>query len=198
VPNNSIPANKADWRLGQNIVYNATEVRETHFIVSGKNQSGNILEEQTVYQTGTRCVGACGEKLDEDVPNENRTRYWNNSEDWPNNTIPGEGDNVHIEPGWNMVFNLNSSSPVYKLIRVNGILTFDNTTDTHMKAKHLFIRAGELHIGSREYPYQKKATITLYGEKSMETIVYDNAIEAGNKLIANVNILRIFGKARSW
>jgi hypothetical protein len=32
----------------------------------------------------------------------------------------------------------------------------------------------------------------------METIVYDNAIEAGNKLIANVNVLRIFGKARSW
>lgn len=32
----------------------------------------------------------------------------------------------------------------------------------------------------------------------MEAIVYDNAIEAGNKLIANVNILRIFGKPRSW
>lgn len=32
----------------------------------------------------------------------------------------------------------------------------------------------------------------------METIVYDNAIEAGNKLIANVNILRMYGKARSW
>lgn len=32
----------------------------------------------------------------------------------------------------------------------------------------------------------------------METIVYDNAIEAGNKLIANVNVLRMFGKARSW
>lgn len=38
------------------------------------------------------------------------------------------------------------------------------------------------------------ARITLYGEKNMETIVYDNAIEAGNKLIANVNKIRMFGK----
>jgi len=96
-----------------------------------------------------------------------------------------------------MVFNLKES-PVYKLVRVNGNLTFDNTTDTHLKVKHLFIRAGELHIGSKEYPMEKNARITLYGEKQMETIVYDNAIEAGNKLIANVNVMKIYGKKRSW
>jgi len=85
-------------------------------------------------------------------------------------------------------------SPVYKLVRVNGNLTFDNFTDTHLRVKHLFIRAGQLHIGSEEYPYEKNAKITLYGEKNMETIVYDNAIEAGNKLIANVNVMKMFGK----
>lgn len=94
-----------------------------------------------------------------------------------------------------MIFNLNPS-PTYRLIRVNGKLTFENTTDTHLKCKHLFIRAGELHIGSAEYPMLQNARITLFGEKSAETIVYDNAIEAGNKLIANVNIMRIFGKPR--
>jgi len=45
---------------------------------------------------------------------------------------------------------------------------------------------------------ERNARITLYGEKNAETIVYDNAIEAGNKNIANVNVLRIFGKKRSW
>lgn len=96
-----------------------------------------------------------------------------------------------------MVFNLNPS-PVYKLVRVNGNLTFENTTDTHLRAKHIFIRAGQMHIGSKEYPMLNKARVTLYGEKQMETIVYDNAIEAGNKLIANVGMLRIFGKPRGW
>jgi hypothetical protein len=37
MPNNSIAANKEDWVFGQNVVYNATAVRETHFVVSGKN-----------------------------------------------------------------------------------------------------------------------------------------------------------------
>lgn len=197
MPNDSIAANPADWSFGQNVVYNETEIRETHFIVNGKNQSGNPYARQRIHNLGWRCIGACNEKLDENVPSENRTRYWNNSADWPNNTIPGEGDDVHIEPGWHMVFNLNDT-PVYKLVRVNGNLTFDNTTDTHLKCKHLFIRAGELHIGSEEYPYEKNARITLYGEKQMETIVYDNAIEAGNKLIANVNVLRMYGKKRNW
>jgi len=128
---------------------------------------------------------------------EDRVRYWNVSTDWPDGKVPVEGDDVHIESGWQMVFNLNPS-PVYKLIRVNGKLTFENTTDTHLKAKHLFVRAGELHIGYEEYPMEKKARITLYGEKQMETIVYDNAIEAGNKLIANVNVMRMYGKPRQW
>lgn len=45
MPNNSIAENKEDWRLGQNVVYNQTEVRETHFILSPKNQSGNPYAE---------------------------------------------------------------------------------------------------------------------------------------------------------
>jgi hypothetical protein len=32
----------------------------------------------------------------------------------------------------------------------------------------------------------------------METIVYDNAIEAGNKILANLNTMRMFGENRGW
>lgn len=89
-------------------------------------------------------------------------------------------------------------SPKYNLVRVNSLLTFENTTDTHLKCKHLFIRAGEMHVGSEDYPILSNisARITLYGEKGAETMVYDNAIEAGNKLIANVGILRMYGAPR--
>jgi len=48
MPNNTIASNKADWQLGQNVVYNATEVRETHFIISPKNQSIDPYQQQTV------------------------------------------------------------------------------------------------------------------------------------------------------
>jgi hypothetical protein len=40
------------------------------------------------------------------------------------------------------------------------------------------------------------ATITLHGEKNAETIVYDNAVEAGNKLIANTGVFKAYGAPR--
>jgi hypothetical protein len=95
-----------------------------------------------------------------------------------------------------MVFNMNPS-PVYNLIRVNGNFTFAPNVTTHLRAKHIFIRAGELNIGTKEFPMNQSARITLYGEKNQEGIVYDNAIEAGNKLIANVGKLRMFGLSRT-
>lgn len=96
-----------------------------------------------------------------------------------------------------MIFDMNPS-PIYQLIVVNGNLTFDREEDTQLRCKHLFIRAGELHIGSEDWPIETNVRITLYGEKNAETIVYDNAIEAGNKLIANVNVMKIYGLPRSW
>jgi len=151
---------------------------------------------------GNRCAtGVCPViEIIEPGAYETRVRYWSVPTDWSNNndTVPVAGDEVHIEPIWNMVYDLNTSNaPIYKLIRVNGNLTFAPNVTTHMKAKHIFIRAGELNIGTKEFPHQHEARITLYGEKNAEAIVYDNAIEAGNKVIANVNEMRLFGKPRT-
>jgi hypothetical protein len=41
------------------------------------------------------------------------------------------------------------------------------------------------------------ARITLHGEKNAEAMVYESAIEAGNKLIANVGKMYMYGKART-
>ena len=76
-------------------------------------------------------------------------------------------------------------------------MRFKNDMDISFRAKHVFVRAGELIIGSKEAPYHHNGTITLYGEKDAKAVVYDNAIEAGNKLIANVNKIRMYGKQRS-
>lgn len=125
-----------------------------------------------------------------------------------------------------MVFDLEGVTPVYRLFRVNGRLSFQNknatTTaaassstrrllngtnstepagsfsepqpDRVIRAKHIFVRAGEFLIGSKEHPYLGNLTIELHGEKDAKAIVYDNAIEAGNKLIANINVMKIYGK----
>ena len=142
-----------------------------------------------------QCVGPCNAAINESVPLENFVRYWSNASDWLNGTLPKEGGDVEILPGWNMVFDL-PFSPTYKLVVVNGNLTFKNDTDVHLNCKHLFVRAGELHVGSADYPFKKKATITLYGLRGESTIVYDNAIEAGSKVIANVNKVYMYGVKR--
>ena len=69
--------------------------------------------------------------------------------------------------------------------------------DIHLKAKHIFVRAGEFFIGSEENPFTNKATITLFGEQKDETILMDGAVEAGNKVLANVGDVRFFGVDRS-
>ena len=55
---------------------------------------------------------------------------------------------------------------------------------------------GELIIGNETNPYLGNATITLYGMKQDEQIVYDNSIESGNKVLANTAIISIFGRPR--
>jgi hypothetical protein len=82
------------------------------------------------------------------------------------------------------------------MLTVNGRLTFQNDKDIHLHAKHIFVRAGELIIGSKAVPYVHNAQITLHGERQADGMVYDNAIEAGNKLIANVGLISMYGAAR--
>jgi hypothetical protein len=68
--------------------------------------------------------------------------------------LPKAGENVHIEPGWNMTLDL-AETPELVLLRVNGILRFKPDMDVHLKAKHIYVRAGELIIGSKDKPYEK-------------------------------------------
>jgi len=39
--------------------------------------------------------------------------------------------------------------------------------------------------------------ITLKGEKEFEHMVYDNLIEAGNKIIANTGTVKMYGEPRT-
>jgi len=145
--------------------------------------------------TGHRCIGTCLTAT-VDKPIEDRIRLWSVLSDWEGATIPAADEDVFIEAGWNMFLDI-PVTPELKLIQINGRLTFKNDMDIELKAKHIFVRAGELVIGSETEPYEKNGLITLYGAKNEKHIVYDNAIEAGNKLIANVGLVTMYGKKRT-
>ena len=106
-----------------------------------------------------RCIGSCTEDLAV-VPTETNVRLWSNPNSWPSGEVPKEGEDVHVEPGWNMTMDLRKT-PNYRLIRINGILNFKRGIDIEFNAKHIFVRAGELNIGSKEEPFTNNVVINL-------------------------------------
>ena len=72
---------------------------------------------------------------------EDGIRYWSDKNNWPNQKLPAEDEDVHIISGWNMTMDI-PVTPRLRLVRVNGILNFDPSIDIHFKAKFIFVRAG--------------------------------------------------------
>lgn len=98
-----------------------------------------------------------------------------------------------------MVLDIEET-PIINKLEINGRLRFKNEDDPpasiHLRAKHIFVRVGELQVGNSTHPFERNATITLHGLVSDKAMVYQNAIEAGNKIIANVGNVTMFGKKR--
>ena len=78
-----------------------------------------------------------------------------------------------------------------------GRVTFlDDGKKRNLRAQYIFVRVGELIIGTKETPYQSEASITLFGNQQSNYFVFTNDIEGGNKGIANTALISIWGKPR--
>ena len=105
---------------GQMVHYpDETGIREVHYAINGIDMNG---AEKVLDLEGTRCTDCYDAIVEVDVV-ESETRLWSDPNSWPNGTVPAEGEDVHIESGWNMTFDMENS-PTYSLVRVNGYLTF--------------------------------------------------------------------------
>lgn len=162
------------------------------WVVNGKNEA-----KKKIVMKGIRCIGGCNKAVEKLALGP--AVYWSNVNSWPTKKLPVEGETVEIAPGVNMIYDLKTPSPTFKLIVVNGALSFlqDDKTDLELRAYHIFINVGELNIGTKDKPFTTKAQITLFGEAKSDTIVYAKAIEAGNKVISNTGSVQMFGVKRS-
>ena len=128
---------------------------QTQFVsaYNGKNMSG--MKKKVIWK-GIQCLGSCNQEVVVAVPLGNIT-YWSKSSSWTNrnNTLPKDGDSVVIESGWNMILDINT--PNLTKITINGRLTFLNTTNITITAGSIMVYAGELLIGSKDYPYRYNA-----------------------------------------
>lgn len=96
----------------------------------------------------------------------------------------------------NIIFDIDDS-PLYKSVTVNGRLVFLNdpevphnqTLNTHW----MYVRAGEFFIGDNLTAYNGNATIKLFGEPTDETLAFSIAVEGGNKMLAVVGLVELYG-----
>jgi len=150
---------------------------------------------------GIRCVSEdCDLEEIDDIPISDETKLWSLTTTWADGVVPTGGD-VTVLPGENIIYDLEDS-PIFDVVTVNGRLTFMDDVSLHAKlqlnAHHIFVRAGELLIGSADVPYEAEAKITLYGARADAQVKMSGTVEAGNKIIANTNLVEFHGKKRSF
>jgi hypothetical protein len=184
----------SEWTQGDNVLYNATEIREFWMVLNYKDPE---LGRELLLE-GLQCIsGTC--VLDgsvEEVPMEEGSRLWSDPTSWPAGVVPGEEEEVEVESGWNMYYDLETS-PTYKSITVNGRLSFYDATDVSLRTRRLFVRAGELFIGNTTHPFTNNAVITLVGDQDDETIALTASLEVYNKVLVSVGPIEMVGVARS-
>jgi hypothetical protein len=120
--------------------------------VNGKNKTRS-----KVTIKGYRCNGPCLDEIQDIAINETDVRRWSDPASWDNGRVPEAGEDVVIQSGWNMLFDIDQT-PILNMVTINGRLRFEDALqDLHLRAKYIFVRSGELIIGSEDRAYQRNA-----------------------------------------
>lgn len=82
---------------------------------------------------------------------------WSDPGSWPSGRVPGEGDNIVIPTGKQIL--LDVSPPPLGSITIQGTLVFDDE-DLELSAKWIMVH-GTLRVGHVQRAFQHQATLTL-------------------------------------
>ncbi len=84
---------------------------------------------------------------------------WSDPATWPSGSVPDEGDAVTIERGKQVV--LDVSPPALRSLTIDGTLRFSDERDLALSTEWIYVRGGQLEIGTADAPHTSNATITL-------------------------------------
>lgn len=109
-------------------------------------------------------------------------QLWSDPQTWGYDTIPLEGEAVHIPSGLSLLYDIDTG-PKLGLITVEGSLFFvpdsDPAHERTLNCEYILVRNGYLEIGTEAEPYTSKLVITMYGTIDDPTIAtYGNAVLA--------------------
>jgi G8 domain/IPT/TIG domain len=121
---------------------------------------------------------------------------WSDTITWGGEFAPIEGDLVYVPKGLHLLVDVDST-PILSAVVVEGSLIFPPDEDpNHLRtfdAHYVMIRDGYFEIGTEQFPYTSKLTITMHSNRqSPELPIF------GNKVIAMLNgVLDIHGVPRN-
>lgn len=122
---------------------------------------------------------------------------WSEPATWDYDSPPEEGDAVEVPDGQHLLVDV-ASTPKLAFVLVEGSLIFpsndlDHTEEKFFDAGYIMVRGGYLEVGTEEFPYNSKLTITMHGnEQDPYLPTY------GNKVLAvRYGQLEMHGKPRS-
>jgi len=129
---------------------------------------------------------------------EGSPRSWAFPGAWDSGELPKEGDDVVINATqW---FELDiAETPLLNSIEINGRLSFKDDPTlpiVKLRAKKIFVRAGNFRIGLADAPFSQTALVELVGDTESETLTLGGTIKAGNKVLASTGRVEFFGPSR--
>ena len=90
-----------------------------------------------------------------------------------------------------------SETPRLSKLSINGRLTIKDDSAKTLKSHIIWVRAGELLVGTSAAPHQNDFTIELLGHTESDTLTLGGIVKAGNKVLASNNKVEIYGKPRT-
>jgi hypothetical protein len=121
---------------------------------------------------------------------------WSDDTTWGGEYAPVDGESIYVPKGLNLYVDIDDS-PLLNLVSVEGglILAPDSSLShhRHFDARFIMVTGGYMQVGTEEFPYTSKITITLHGG------LYDPYIPIyGNKVIGvRYGVLDMHGPART-
>ena len=154
--------------MGMNNFFNDT-VKMFEFAVNARDKSSTMLVE------GIRCLDVCPDAVEDEedeettarIPDTSPTNLWSDEFTWTDQdgVLPTDGDDIIIPEGKEIIYDIGTS-PVFKSIIINGKLSFLQGQPAVLNTYALWVRAGELEIGTEAEPFNSTVEIKLHGNNT--------------------------------
>ena len=124
---------------------------------------------------------------------------WSDPDTWAGQfdtlRIPIEGDYARIHLGMCVIIDIDECAmPKLQFLEINGLLkSLDDGTPRALKSHNIWVRAGELQIGTEEVRYQSIFTIMLVGDSKAYNWAFSGQTEIGNKALVVTGTLNLHG-----